>query len=78
MHAKLAVKPNWPILSLMPRTGRPRKSTAERREELLVIRLIPKEKQELQAAADAETGGDLSAWARNLLLVAARKTRLVD
>jgi hypothetical protein len=60
------------------RTGRPKKASGQARTVNLIIRLLPKEKQELQSAADAETKGDLSAWARNLLLIAARKRTVPD
>ncbi len=54
----------------MRKSGRPKKPTATRRAELLVVRLEPTEKQAFQQAASV-AGVDLSAWARERLRMAA-------
>jgi hypothetical protein len=57
------------------RTGRPKKPAGEARNLVVVVRVNTKEKQELQAAADIAAHGDLSTWARNLMLGEARRCK---
>jgi hypothetical protein len=57
------------------RTGRPKKPAGEARNLLVAVRVNAKEKRELQAEADRIADGDLSTWARNLMLAEARRCK---
>lgn len=53
--------------------GRPKKGKADRRENVLRVRLTPQERETLDAAA-AVRAIDTSTWARMILLESARKS----
>jgi len=57
-----------------PRIGRPPKPAADRRVDILRIRLTKKERRMLNAAA----GENVSAWARAVLLRAAKQRKEND
>jgi hypothetical protein len=55
------------------RRGRPKKPKGTLKDEALVLRVTPSEKEEIATAAQKVGAGGASAWVRQLALAAARK-----
>jgi uncharacterized protein (DUF1778 family) len=59
----------------MPGRGRPKKPKGTVKDETLVLRVTPSEKEEIATAAEIADVGGASAWVRQLALTAARKVK---
>ena len=60
----------------VPGRGRPKKPKGTVKDETLVLRVTPSEKEEIASAAQKAGAGGASAWVRQLALTAARKAKV--